>query len=71
VLRDNYAARLARALTPTDFAAVFADPDQLSLLAPPTAAMRPVLDTRATPLVSTMDGIAEAGELVAELPDDE
>ncbi len=49
VLRDTYAARLARALTPSDFAAVFADPDQLSLFAPPTSAMRPVLQTRAGP----------------------
>ena len=47
VLRDTYAARLARALAPSDFAAVFADPDQLSLFAPPTAAMRPVLTARA------------------------
>jgi DNA polymerase I len=43
VLRDTYAARLARAFTPADFAAVFAEPDQLSLFAPPTSAMRPVL----------------------------
>jgi hypothetical protein len=43
VLRDTYAARLARAFTPGDFAAVFAEPDQLSLFAPPTSAMRPVL----------------------------
>jgi DNA polymerase elongation subunit (family B) len=46
VLRDNFAARLARALAPADFAAVFADPDQLSLFAPPTDAMRPVLEVR-------------------------
>jgi DNA polymerase I len=46
VLRDTYAARLARALAPADFAAVFADPDQLSLFAPPTSAMRPVLTAR-------------------------
>jgi hypothetical protein len=46
VLRGTFAARLARALAPSDFAAVFADPDQLSLFAPSTAAMRPVLDTR-------------------------
>jgi DNA polymerase elongation subunit (family B) len=46
VLRDTYAARLARALTPSDFAAVFADPHQLSLFAPPIDAMRPILDTR-------------------------
>lgn len=43
VLRDNFAARLARALTPRDFAAVFADPDQLSLFDEPLAAARPVL----------------------------
>ncbi len=46
VLRANFAVRLARALTPDDFAAVFASPDQLSLFAPPTSAMRPILDTR-------------------------
>jgi hypothetical protein len=46
VLRDTYAARLARALAPADFAAVFASPDQLSLFAPSTADMRPILDTR-------------------------
>jgi DNA polymerase I len=54
VLRDNFASRLARALTPGDFAAVFADPDQLSLFAPPTSAMRPILDTRPGPLISSI-----------------
>ena len=49
VLRDNFASRLARALAPDDFAVVFAEPDQLSLFAPSTAAMRPVLDTRWQP----------------------
>jgi DNA polymerase elongation subunit (family B) len=49
VLRDTYAARLARALAPADFAAVFADPDQLSLFAPPMAAMQPILVTRSSP----------------------
>src|SRR5262249_57970268 len=43
VLRDTYAARLARALTPDDFAAVFADPEQPSLFAPSLAEVRPVL----------------------------
>jgi len=43
LLRDTFGARLARALAPSDYAAVFADPDQLSLFAPPTSAMRPVL----------------------------
>lgn len=44
VLRDTFAARLSRALSPGDFAAVFASPDQLSLFTPPTARMRPVLN---------------------------
>jgi DNA polymerase, archaea type len=46
VLRDNFASRLARALTPAEFAAVFDDPDQFSLLTPSFAAMRPILTTR-------------------------
>jgi len=46
VLRDNFAVRLARALTPADFAAVFADANQLSLFAPSTTEMRPVLNSR-------------------------
>jgi DNA polymerase elongation subunit (family B) len=43
VLRETYAARLERALAPSDFAAVFADPDQLSLFAPTLASVRTVL----------------------------
>jgi DNA polymerase elongation subunit (family B) len=43
VLRDQYASRLARALAPDDFAAVFADPDQLSLFGRSLADARPVL----------------------------
>lgn len=46
VLRKNFTARLARALSPGDFAALFADPDQLSLFAPSTASMRPLLHMR-------------------------
>ena len=34
LLRDTFAARLARAFTPEDFDAVFADPDQFSLFPP-------------------------------------
>ena len=49
VLRDNFASRLARALTPDDWDAVFADPDQLSLFAPREGAMRPVLTRRPAP----------------------
>jgi DNA polymerase I len=43
VLRETFAARLARAFAPADFAAVFADPDQLELFAPSLAAIAPVL----------------------------
>jgi hypothetical protein len=43
LLRESYATRLARGLTPTDFAAVFADPDQLSLFAAPLAGRHAVL----------------------------
>jgi hypothetical protein len=45
VLRETYAARLARAFTPEDFAAVFADPDQLSLFDAPVDGIRPILTT--------------------------
>jgi DNA polymerase elongation subunit (family B) len=44
-LRETFAARLARAFTPADFDAVFADPDQLSLLPPSFETMRPILTT--------------------------
>jgi len=54
LLRETFAARLVRALTPEDFSAVFADPDQLSLFAPSLAQARPVLtvllDPRNQPL---------------------
>jgi DNA polymerase I len=43
VLREIFAARLERAFTPEDFAAVFADPGQLSLFAPAIESVRPVL----------------------------
>jgi DNA polymerase elongation subunit (family B) len=43
VLRDTFASRFARAFTPDDFAAVFADPDQPSLFSPPLVTIRPVL----------------------------
>ena len=50
LLRDTFAARLARAFTPDDFAAVFADPDQLSLFTPSLATIRSVLTpTEAAP----------------------
>jgi DNA polymerase elongation subunit (family B) len=43
LLRDTFATRLARAFTPGDYEAVFADPDQLSLFAPPLDTVRTVL----------------------------
>jgi hypothetical protein len=43
LLRETFAARLARALTPEHYAAVFADPTQLSLFAPSLAGARPIL----------------------------
>lgn len=47
LLRETFAARLARAFTADDFAAVFADPDQPSLFAPPVESVQPLL----TPLM--------------------
>jgi len=64
VLRHTYAARLARALAPADFAAVFADPDQLSLFAPSTATMRPVLDTRPSPAATPLPPLGVDPEAV-------
>ena len=46
LLRDTFAARLARAFTPSDFANLFDEPDQPSLFATPIHEVRPVL-TRA------------------------
>jgi DNA polymerase elongation subunit (family B) len=43
LLRTTYAERLARAFTRHDFEVVFADPDQLSLFAPPVEGVRTVL----------------------------
>ncbi len=49
VLRDNFAARMARAFTSHDFAAVFAPPEQLTLFAPDLAALRTVLTSQDAP----------------------
>jgi hypothetical protein len=43
LLHETFAARLARAFTPDDYAAVFADPDQLSLFTPPASSIRTIL----------------------------
>jgi DNA polymerase, archaea type len=42
-LRETFAARLARALTPEDFAAVIAPPEQLLRFSPHLRAARPIL----------------------------
>jgi DNA polymerase elongation subunit (family B) len=44
VLKENFAGRLARAFRPEDFDAVFADPYQLSLFAPPVETIHPLLE---------------------------
>jgi DNA polymerase I len=49
LLRETFAARLARALTPEDFASVFADASQLSLFAPTLADARPILTLLSEP----------------------
>jgi DNA polymerase I len=43
LLRETFAARLARAFTPGDYAAVFDDPEQMSLFTPSVATVRTVL----------------------------
>jgi hypothetical protein len=43
LLRDTFAARLARAFTSHGYAAVFADPEQPSLFASALDSVRPVL----------------------------
>jgi DNA polymerase elongation subunit (family B) len=48
LLRETFAARLARAFTPDDYAALFDDPEQPSLFAPALETIQPVL----TPLMA-------------------
>ena len=55
VLLDNYAARLARAFAPDDFAVIFGSPEQPSLFAPPIETIQPVLTTVAEPPDEEMD----------------
>ena len=43
LLRQTFASRLARAFTPSDYAAIFADPDQPSLFDPAMEEIRPIL----------------------------
>jgi DNA polymerase elongation subunit (family B) len=50
LLREAFAARLARALSPEDFATVFADPQQPSLFAASLGQARPLLTVLPDPL---------------------
>jgi DNA polymerase elongation subunit (family B) len=43
LLRETFAARLARAFTPEDYEVMFADPDQMALFTPAVATIRTVL----------------------------
>ena len=45
LLRESFAARLARAFTPEDFETVFSDPMQPSLFAERIGEVRPILQT--------------------------
>ncbi|HEY1536637.1 MAG TPA: DNA polymerase domain-containing protein, partial [Polyangiaceae bacterium] len=49
VLRETFAARLARGLNAEDFAAICADPEQPSLFEPSLAAARPILTVLSNP----------------------
>jgi DNA polymerase I len=65
LLKDTFAARLARALTPGDFAAVVADPEQPSLFDPDLASARPILSVLSQGNAST-DGSSPEGSQEAE-----
>jgi DNA polymerase elongation subunit (family B) len=53
ILRESFAIRLSRAFTPEDYAAVFAEPDQLTLFSPPMETIATVL----RPVTVTPSGI--------------
>ncbi|MFL5350373.1 MAG: ribonuclease H-like domain-containing protein [Hyalangium sp.] len=59
LLRETFAARLVRALTPEDFATVFADPGQPSLFTPSLAQARPILTVLRDPLDGSLRDEAE------------
>ena len=52
-LRDTFAARMVRAFTTADYAAVFPHPDQLSLFAPPIDGVRAILVGEAVSILPT------------------
>ncbi len=57
VLRENFAARLARGLNPGDFASLIEDPDQLSLVPPSFEAMATILSV--TPDLAIQAGLEQ------------
>lgn len=57
LLRATFASRLATAFTADDFAALFTDPDQLSLFAPPIAEVRTIL----TPVPEALEAVDAVG----------
>jgi hypothetical protein len=59
LLRETFAARLVRALTPEDFATVFADPEQPSLFTLSLAQARPVLTVLRDPESAPLREAAE------------
>ena len=54
LLRETFAARLARALTSEDFASAFADPEQLTLFPASLAQGRPILTVLRDPLATVV-----------------
>ena len=57
VLRETFAARLARAFSPGDYEALFADPDQLSLFTPAIEAITTVLELGPAPSKNDAGGM--------------
>jgi DNA polymerase elongation subunit (family B) len=56
MLRETYAARLARGLSPEDFAAVCASPEQPSLFERPLSQSKPLLTVLADPFAGPLIG---------------
>jgi DNA polymerase, archaea type len=72
LLHETFAARLARAFTPTDYAAVFADPGQLSLFLPPVSSIRTVLNKQSgIDDQGSQSTVSLADPTGLECPDDE
>jgi DNA polymerase elongation subunit (family B) len=69
LLRETFAARLARAFTAADYEAVFADPDQMSLFTPAAASVRTVLTREMAVPSGCHDG--EQGRATVGLTEDE